>query len=142
MHRLVALVTVMLALTALYFLVTTVFKPSQPQVVVVRPSGGQSGQTPTQNAGYSETQTPAPPPPVGGQYLCTKAVYIKVGETSICADAVYGMALNVDGALQVDFQGGIVHGVFTFASVPCAVSTTPQGVLIPCRAQILIPVKK
>jgi hypothetical protein len=143
MNRLAAIVTVMLVLTALYFLVTTVFKPSQPQVIVVRPSGGQGGQTPSQNVGPSDVPTPVPPPPsVGGQCLCTKAMYLKVGETSVCADIIYGAARTTDGSLQVEFQGGIINGVFTFVSVPCAVTTTPQGVFVPCRAQILIPTKQ
>jgi hypothetical protein len=138
MNRLTALITVMLVLTAMYFIVTTVFKPSQPQVVVVRPSGGQGGQT----TAASEAPTPTPSPPVGGQHLCLKAVYLKVGETSVCADVVYGVVRADDGSLQVDFQGGIVNGIFTLTLAPCAVTTTPQGVIIPCRAQIMIPVKR
>jgi hypothetical protein len=142
MNRLAALIMVMLALTALYFIVTMVFKPSQPQVIVVRPSGGQGGQTAATNTAASEAPTPAPPPPVGGQYLCTKAVYLKVGGVSLCADVVYSM-LKTDDSLQVDFQGGVVQGFFMFISAPsCAITTTPHGVLIPCRAQIQIPLKQ
>jgi hypothetical protein len=138
MNRLMVIVTVMLVVTALYYMVTTVFKPSQPQVIVVKPSGGQGGQSTAGSTAAPET----PPPPVGGQYLCPKTVYLKVAETSICADVVYAVVRAEDGSLQVDFQGGIVSGVFTFASAPCAVTTTPQGILIPCRAQIVIPVKR
>ena len=142
MNRLAALVMAMLALTALYFIVTTVFKPPQPQVIVVRPSGAQGGQTAATNTAASEAPTPTPPPPVGGQYLCTKTVYLKVGGVSLCADMVYSM-LKTDDSLQVDFQGGVVQGFFMFISPPsCAITTTPHGVLIPCRAQILIPVKQ
>jgi hypothetical protein len=130
MNRLGFIITVMLALTALYYLGTTMFKPAQPQVVVVRPSGAQ-------NATQPGVTTPA-----GGIFACTKAVYIKVGAVSLCADIVYSM-LKTDDSLQVDFQGGVVQGFFMFISAPsCAVTTTPQGVLIPCRAQILIPAKQ
>jgi hypothetical protein len=127
-NRLGFIITVMLALTALYYLGTTMFKPSQPQVVVVKPSGAQNA---TQPGGLT---------PAGGSFACTKAVYLKVGAVSLCADVVYSM-LKTDDSLQVDFQGGVVQGFFMFISAPsCAVTTTPQGVLIPCRAQILIPV--
>jgi hypothetical protein len=128
--RLGILIMVMLVLTAAYYLTTTMFKPSQPQVVVVRPSGAQST---AQNA----TQ---PVVPVGAT-VCVKAFYLKVGSISICADVVYSMTKTDDGVL-VDFQGGIISGSFAFTSAPaCVVSTTPQGVQIPCRAQVLIPVK-
>jgi hypothetical protein len=129
-NRLGFIITVMLALTALYYLGTTMFKPTQPQVVVVRPSGAQNA---TQPGGLT---------PAGGPFACTKSVYLKVGAVSLCADAVYSM-LKTDDSLQVDFQGGVVQGLFMFISAPsCAVTTTPQGVLIPCRAQILIPAKQ
>jgi hypothetical protein len=129
-NRLGFIITVMLALTALYYLGTTMFKPSQPQVVVVRPSGAQNA---TQPGGSM---------PAGGPFACTKAVYLKVGAVSLCADVVYSV-LKTDDSLQVDFQGGVVQGFFMFISAPsCAVTTTPQGVLIPCRAQILIPAKQ
>jgi hypothetical protein len=129
-NRLGFIITVMLALTALYYLGTTMFKPTQPQVVVVRPSGAQNA---TQPGGLT---------PTGGPFACTKAVYLKVGAVSLCADVVYSM-FKTDDSLQVDFQGGVVQGFFMFISAPsCAVTTTPQGVLIPCRAQILIPAKQ
>jgi len=126
------LIVVMLALTAAYFLTTTVSKPSQPQVVVVRPSGAQS-------TAQNVTQ---PVVPVGGSTtVCVKAFYLKVGSISICADVVYSMTKTDDGVL-VDFQGGTISGSFAFMSAPtCVVSTTPQGVQIPCRAQVLIPMK-
>jgi monoamine oxidase len=132
--RLGIIIMVMLALTAAYYLTTTMFKPSQPQVVVVRPSGAQST---AQN-----TTQPITPVGVGGSTIvCVKAFYLKVGSISICADVVYSMAKTDDGVL-VDFQGGIISGSFAFTSAPaCVVSTTPQGVQIPCRAQVLIPVK-
>jgi hypothetical protein len=134
MNRLGVLITVMLALTALYYLSTTMFKPNQPQVVVVRPSGAQN---------VSQPGAPTPvPAPVGGAHACIKPVYLKVGSVSLCADMVYSV-LKTDDSLQVDFQGGMIQGVFTFISAPsCAISTTPQGVVIPCRAQILIPIKQ
>jgi len=126
-NRLGFIITVMLALTALYYLGTSMFKPSQPQVVVVKPSGAQNATQPVSV-------------PTGG--LCTRVVHLKVGSVSICADVVYSM-LKTDDSLQVDFQGGTVQGLFTFISAPtCPVSTTPQGVFIPCRAQILIPLKQ
>jgi energy-converting hydrogenase Eha subunit B len=126
-NRLGLIITVMLALTALYYLSTIMSKPSQPQVVVVRPSGAQN------------VTQPGGPVPAGGFFACTKAVYLKVGAVSLCADVVYSV-LKTDDSLQVDFQGGVVQGFFTFISAPsCAVTTTPQGILIPCRAQILIP---
>lgn len=131
MNRLGLIITVMLALMALYYLATTMFKPTQPQVVVVRPSGGAQNGT-----------QPGAAPPAAGFYACTKAVYLKVGGVSLCADMLYGV-VKIDDSLQVDFQGGVVQGLFMFISAPsCAVTTTPQGVLIPCRAQILIPIKQ
>ncbi len=145
MNRLGVLITAMLVLLALYFLVTTVFKPSQPQVVVVRPSGGQSGgQDASQSGAQAPTPTPAPPPPTpaDGVHACTKAIFLRVGSTSVCADIVYSV-VKTDNMIQVDFQGGTVQGFFMFASVPsCAVVTAPHGsLMIPCRAQILISVK-
>lgn len=130
--RLGIIIMVMLALTAAYYLTTTMSKPSQPQVVVVRPSGAQS-------TAQNVTQ---PVVPVGGSTTaCVKAFYLKVGSISICADVVYSMSKTDDGVL-VDFQGGIISGSFAFTSAPtCVVSTTLQGVQIPCRAQVLIPVK-
>jgi hypothetical protein len=139
MRKLWVLTTVMLVFMALYYLVTTSFKPSQPQVIVVKPSGAQ---TPAQTATPSQAEPqPQSPPSVHGPFACAKAVYLKVGGTSLCADVVYSVA-KADDVLQVDFQGGIVYGVFTIASVPCPVSTTPQGVFISCRAQIMIPVSR
>ena len=130
MNKLGLIITAMLALTALYYLGTTMFKPTQPQVVVVRPSVAQN------------TTQPGGSMPAGGPFACTKAVYLKVGGVSLCADAVYSM-LKTDDSLQVDFQGGVVQGLFMFISAPsCTVTTTPQGILIPCRAQILIPFKQ
>jgi hypothetical protein len=139
MNRLGLIVTVMLAFTAVYFLVTTVYKPSQPQVVVVRPSGAQSGD---QSGAQAQTPTPVPPPPADGVHACTKAVFLRVGSTSLCADILYSV-VKTDSMIQVDFQGGTVQGFFMFASAPsCAITTTPQGaLLIPCRAQILISIK-
>ena len=129
-NRLGVIIMVMLVLTALYYLGTTTLKPSQPQVVVVKPSGAQNASQ------------PGGPAPVGGPFACTRAVYLKVGGVSICADVVYSM-LKTDDSLQVDFQSGVVQGLFTFISAPsCPVTTTPQGVFIPCRAQILIPLKQ
>jgi hypothetical protein len=134
MNRLGFIILVTLALTALYYLSVTMFKPSQPQVVVVKSSGAQ-------NTNQSSTQTPTPVMP-GGLYACTKAVYLKVGNVYLCADVVYNV-LKTDDSLQVDFQGGVVQGYFTFISAPtCPVTTTPQGILIPCRTQILIPTKQ
>ncbi len=133
MNRLGLIITVALALTAVYYLATTMFKPTQPQVIVVRPSGAQNA---TQPGG------PPPAPPAAGFYACTKAVYLKVGGVSLCADMLYGV-VKIDDSLQVDFQGGVVQGFFMFISAPsCVVTTTPQGVFIPCRAQILIPIKQ
>jgi hypothetical protein len=130
MNRLGFIIMVMLALTAVYYLSTSMFKPTQPSVVVVRPSGAQNGSQ------------PGGPVSVGGVFACTKAVYLKVGSISVCADVVYSV-IKTDDSLQVDFQGGVVQGLFMFISAPsCVVTTTPQGVLIPCRAQILIPVKQ
>jgi hypothetical protein len=134
MNKLGVIITVMLAFTALYFLYTSIFKPLQPQVVVVRPSGAQ-------NATQPSTPTPVATP-AGGLYACTKAVYLKVGSVSLCADMVHSV-LKTDDSLQVDFQGGMIQGVFTFISAPsCTISTTPQGIHIPCRAQVLIPLKQ
>ncbi len=142
MNRLGVLITVMLAFTALYFLATTVFKPSQPQVVVVRPSGGQAdGQGASQSG--AQTPTPAPPPTLAdGVHACTKAIYLRVGSTSLCVDVLYSV-VKTDNMIQVDFQGGTVQGLFMFASAPsCPIVTTPQGALqVPCRAQILISLK-
>jgi hypothetical protein len=141
MNRLGLLITVMLALMAMYFLITTVYKPTQPQVVVVRPSGAQSGD---QSGAQAQTPTPAPPPPppADGVHACTKAIFLRVGTTSLCVDKLYSV-VKTDNMIQVDFQGGIVQGFFMFASAPsCAITTTPQGtLLIPCRAQILISIK-
>jgi hypothetical protein len=132
-NKLGVIIMVMLALTALYYLSMTMSKPSQPQVVVVRPSGAQ-------NATQPGAPTPVPAP-AGGLYACTKPVYLKVGSVSLCADVVYSL-LKTNDSLQVDFQGGTIQGVFTFISAPsCAIFTTPQGIVIPCRAQILIPAK-
>jgi hypothetical protein len=135
MRKIGLIVTAMLALMAIYYLAITAFKPSQPQVVVVRPSGAQT---------TTPAQTPTPvvvEPSAPGPYACVKAVYLKVGTTSVCVDILYSVT-KVDNTLQVDFQNGIVHGVFTLVSVPCSISTTPQGILIPCRAQILIPLRQ
>ncbi len=137
MNRLGILITVMLALTAVYFLVTTVNKPSQPQVVVVKPSGAQSA-----DQSGAQTPTPAPPPPADGVHACAKAIFLRVGGTSLCADILYSV-VKTDNMIQVDFQGGTIQGFFMFASAPsCPITTTPQGaLLIPCRAQILISIK-
>jgi hypothetical protein len=136
MSRLGLIITVALALTALYYLSTTLFKPAQPQVIVVRPSGAQSAS----DSG-AQTQTQAPPPPLA-EGACTKAVFLKVSGVSLCADVIYSV-VKTDSMLQVDFQGGTVQGFFMFASAPsCAVTTMPQGVFIPCRAQILIQLKQ
>jgi len=130
MNKLGFIILVLLAITALYYLSTAAFKPTQPQVVVVKPSGAQNN-----------TQ-PSGPMPVGGLFACTKTVYLKVGGASLCADVVYSV-VKTDDSLQVDFQGGVVQGFFMFISAPsCAVTTSPQGVIIPCRAQILIPTKQ
>jgi len=130
MNRLGVIIMVMLVLTALYYLGTTTLKPSQPQVVVVKPSGAQN------------VTQPSAPTPVGGLTVCTRAVYLKVGGTTLCVDVVYSV-LKTDDSLQVDFQGGVVQGHFMFLSAPsCPVTTSPQGILIPCRAQILIPAKQ
>ncbi len=139
-NRLGFLIMVMLALTAVYFVVTTMFTPSKPQVVVVRPSEAQG-------AGQGNSQpgapTPAPaPPPAGGINVCPKAMFLKVKDVTVCADVLYSV-VRTDGSLQVDFQEGVVQGNFMFLSAPsCPVATTPHGALfIPCRAQILIPIR-
>jgi hypothetical protein len=139
MNRLGILITVMLVLTAVYFLVTNFFAPPKPQVVVVRPSGAQNAN---QNASQP-APFPGPQAVTGGFYACPKAIFLKVGGVTVCADALYGV-FRSDGIVQVDFQDGIVQGNFMFASAPtCAVLTTPQGaLLIPCRAVIQIPVAK
>jgi len=141
MKRLWILITVMLALTAAYYLTITLFKPQQPQVIVVRPSGGQT-QTQATPTPQPEPE-PAPQNPISmhGHFACTKAVYLKVGSTSLCADFVYSVTKD-NNVLQVDFQGGIVQGVFTLVSAPCVISTTPQGVVVPCRAQIMVPIPR
>jgi len=134
-NKLVFIITVMLALTALYYLGTAMFKPSQPQVVVVRPSGAQ-------NDSQNTSQSGAPTPVGGPPFACSRTIYLKVGSMHICADVVYSM-LKTDDSLQVDFQSGVVQGLFTFISAPpCPITTTPQGVFVPCRAQILIPLKQ
>jgi len=138
MNRLGILITAMLVLTVIYFLATVVFKPSQPQVVVVKPSGAQNNP---QNPQAREEPRSPPQMPVGEPPPCVKHVYLKVGSVSLCADMIHSM-VKTDGHIQVDFQGGIIHGIFMFASAPtCVVTTTPQGVHIPCRAQVLIPTK-
>jgi hypothetical protein len=138
MNKLGLIITVMLALTALYFLSTTMFKPSQPQVVVVRPQPQGSSQPDAQPA-----QPANPPPgPTSGPFVCTKAVHLRVDNVSLCADVLFSVFKSND-ALHVEFQGGVVQGFFMFASAPsCTITTTPQGVLIPCRAQIMIPTKR
>jgi hypothetical protein len=134
MARVGVVIVVMLALVALYYLGTTMFKPSQPQVVVVRPSGTHNA---TQSGGSGPTAVPSV-----GLSACTKAVYLKAGSTSLCADLVYSM-VKTDEGLQVDFQGGTIQGSFIFVSAPsCPVTTSPQGIFIACRAQILIQVKQ
>jgi len=138
-NRLGILITVMLALTAVYFLATNFFAPPKPQVVVVRPSGAQSV---SQNA--SQPVAPSGPPALaGGLYACPKAIFLKVGGVTVCADVLYSV-FRSDGVVQVDFQDGIVQGNFMFVSAPtCVVLTTPQGaLLIPCRAVIQIPVTR
>jgi hypothetical protein len=143
MKRVWVIIMVMLALTAVYYLVISMSKPSQPQVVVVR-AGGQNTAQPTQT--QPQAQTPAsvvvePQALAGGPYACVRAVYLKVGTTSLCADMIYSVA-KVGDTLQIDFQSGVVHGVFTLVSVPCTITTTPQGVFIPCRATVTIPLKQ
>ena len=141
MKRLWILIMVMLALMAVYYLAITLFKPSQPQVIIVRPSGGQT-QPQTAPAPQSGPESaPQSLPSMHGHFACTKAVYLKVGSTSLCVDIVYSVTKD-NNVLQVDFQGGIVQGVFTLVSAPCAISTTPQGVVIPCRAQIMVPIPR
>jgi hypothetical protein len=145
MKRIWAIIMIMLALTAVYYLVISMSKPSQPQVVVVRPSGGQNTAQPTgaPPPPSPQTQTPATiePSALVGGYNCVRTVYLKVGTASLCTDVVYSVA-KVGDVLQIDFQGGVVYGVFTLVSVPCTITTTPQGVLIPCRATITIPLKQ
>jgi hypothetical protein len=144
MKRVWVIIMVMLALTAVYFLVINTNKPSQPQVVVVRPSDGQNTARPIQTQPQAETSAPVAVNPqalAGGPFGCVRAVYLKVGTTSLCADVIYSVA-KVDDTLQIDFQGGVVHGVFTLVSVPCTITTTPQGVFIPCRATVTIPLKQ
>jgi hypothetical protein len=141
MRKLWILIMVMLAFTALYYLAIALSKPTQPQVIVVKPSGAQT-QAQTATPPQAEPQPPPQnPAPMYGPFACTKAVYLKVGGTSLCADTVYSLA-KANDALQVDFQGGIVQGIFTVVSAPCTISTTPQGVFIPCRAQIVIPIQR
>jgi hypothetical protein len=130
---------VMLVLTAMYYLATTLFKPTQPQVVVVKASGGQA--QPQTTPPPQPEPAPQSPVPMHGHFACTKAVYLKVGDTSLCADIVYSVTRD-GNVLQVDFQGGVVQGVFTLVSAPCAISTTPQGVIIPCRAHIMVPIPR
>ena len=138
MKRLWILIMVMLALMAVYYLAITLFKPSQPQVIIVRPSGGQT-QPQTAPAPQSGPESaPQSLPSMHGHLACTKAVYLKVGGTSLCTDIIYSVTRD-GNVLQVDFQGGVVQGIFTLVSAPCTISTTPQGVVIPCRAQIIIP---
>jgi hypothetical protein len=138
MRKLGLIVTVALVITALYYLSMSMFQPKTPQVVIVKPSGSQSSST-NQSGGSA---LPQPPVSVGGYCSCTKQVYLKVGAVSLCADVIYSVA-KTDDSLHVDFQGGIVQGLFMFASIPsCTITTTPQGILIPCRAQIIIPLKQ
>jgi hypothetical protein len=144
MKRIWVIITVMLALTAVYYLVISMSKPSQPQVIVVRPSGGQNTAQPTATPPPPQTPTPAtaePPTSASGPYACARTVHLKVGPTSLCADMVYSVA-KVGDVLQVDFQGGVAYGIFTLVTVPCTITTTPQGVFIPCRATITIPLKQ
>jgi hypothetical protein len=142
--RLGLLITVMLVLTAVYFLVTSVFAPPKnPQVVVVRPSGAQN-PNPNVNPGTNQPVAPSgEPAPVGGIYACAKAVFLRVGGVTLCADTLYSVVRG-DGVIQVDFQDGMVQGNFMFVSAPmCAVVTAPQGaLLVPCRAVIQIPANR
>ena len=140
MKKVWVIVMVMLALVAVYYLVVGT-KPSQPQVVVVKPSGAAQ---PTQTTSPPQNPTPVvvePQVSAGGPYACARAVYLKVGTTSLCADVVYSVA-KVNDVLQIDFQSGIVNGVFMLVSVPCTITTTPQGIHVPCRATITIPLKQ
>jgi hypothetical protein len=135
MRRLGFIIVVVLAITAVYYLAVAAFQPKTPQVVIVKPSGSQT-------ANQSGSTAPPPAPISMGGFTCTKPVYLKVGSVSICADVIYSV-VKTDDSLQVDFQGGMIQGLFMFASAPsCTLTTTPQGVLIPCRAQIIIPLKQ
>jgi hypothetical protein len=135
-NRLGFIITVMLALTAVYFLVTTVFKPSQPQVVVVRPSGAQN--TPAQNTSAQGSPQPVSPMPVSDSSVCPRPVYLRVGNVVLCADVVYSL-VKADNYIQIDFQGGVIRGTFKFVSPPpCVITTAYDGIQIPCRAQVLI----
>ena len=139
MNRLGIIIIIALALTAAYYLFVALAKPSQPQVVVVRPADALDASK--QN---NQQRPPSPPlpPPAPEASGCVKMVYLKVGSVSVCTDMIHSM-VKINDYVQVDFQGGMVQGAFMFASTPtCAITTLPQGVFIPCRAQILIPVKQ
>jgi monoamine oxidase len=142
-NRLGLLITVMMALTAVYFLVTNVFAPPKPQVVVVKPSGAQNTSPSVNPSANQPVAQPGEPAPVGGIYACVKAVFLKVGGVTLCADTLYSVVRG-DGVIQIDFQDGMVQGNFMFVSAPmCAVVTTPQGaLLVPCRAVIQITANK
>jgi len=128
MRLLVAVGVVVFVAMVAYALSLSFQKPTP--VVVVRPSQNQSA-----GAAPGPVVVGAQPVPVPS---CMAPIYIRIHGTQICAERLIQVVVGEAGTL-VEFERGTVSGVFSLSAASCALTTTPGGVSIPCRAQILIP---